>query len=908
MNKLAVSAVLLFITGTFVAALAADRGVSVKPKPGDGKERRVALVIGNSTYLVSPLKNPANDAKLMAKTLRGLGFSVDERMNLSQGQMKQAIEDFGRSIKQGGVGLFYYAGHGMQVDGRNYLIPIDADIQGEAEVEIKAVDAGAILAKMDIAKNSMNIVILDACRNNPFARSFRAANLGLASMNAPSGTLIAYATAPGSVASDGTGQNGLYTEQLATSMKKPGLKIEDVFKQVRSGVQSKTQGKQVPWESSSLVGDFYFNGWPDVPQSVMMVGYASDKAAGRKSSSILQEKQPGSINRITIPHSKLVIEKNIVTNGNVSNFALSPDGKILVTASMLDGRISIDSWNVDSGLKEQNLVTVWHKEYPEYDYFSVRLHFSPDGASVAVLAMLGRHVNRKKGVIEIPAHSVWLYSIKRKSQILSLDRLPEIVGSTHYPRVTFSPASDKLLIEYGSKERKKGSRKNIMACFDVNSGVQLWTVEGNIYDPVFSGDGARLAALIFTGDYDLQIYDAESGGKVYSEDAKSGWRLSAYDDILAIGKGYSQVDLLDMKTGRKIVSIDGLRGGGGQVVLSKDGKMAAIQLIPNLVKQYLASSNPYVNKNIPSYVAGPAKEIVLYDVGARRELRSFVSRSNWGHAAKFAFTADLAFLALEDDKGINVLNARTGDSMHILSDSALASIENMQFLGESSVLQINARVKNADFGTMKVYLWDIRTGKRVESIDGDVDFGRGVAVNTGLQTMASFRSDGVVIWSTPGLFFSALSRVVEEIEKEKDQAISALFAPKEQFETTAEYEERLEFGKMEKNKITKEYDEKIKNRKNELYGDQYSLRVSVSLEEYDADTEHFTARILNRHITIPVPRRIAVEMVKHKDNNVLHGMVRYYDDENVEMVNAFIVNDHTHDRVPFGDHIALTSR
>lgn len=259
MKKIVV--LVLILTASLVYA--ADRGVAVKPRAGEAKERKTALVIGNSAYLVSPLRNPANDAKIMARTLRDLGFSVDERANLGQKEMKQAIEDFGRSIKSGGVGLFYYAGHGMQVDGRNYLIPVDADIQGEAEVDIKAVDAGAVLAKMDMAKNSMNIVILDACRNNPFSRSFRSANLGLASMNAPSGTLIAYATAPGSVASDGAGANGLYTQELVKSIKKPGLKIEDAFKQVRSGVQGQTQGKQVPWESSSLVGDFYFSGKPE---------------------------------------------------------------------------------------------------------------------------------------------------------------------------------------------------------------------------------------------------------------------------------------------------------------------------------------------------------------------------------------------------------------------------------------------------------------------------------------------------------------------------------------------------------------------------------------------------------------------------------------------------------------------
>jgi formylglycine-generating enzyme required for sulfatase activity len=251
------------LTLAFSAHAADQRSVAVKGKPAATKERKTALVIGNSTYLSSPLKNPANDARAMAKALRALGFTVDERTNLNQIEMKQAVEVFGQKIKEGGVGLFYYAGHGMQVNGRNYLIPVDADIQGEAEVDYKAVDAGLVLAKMDMAKNDMNIVVLDACRNNPFARSFRSPNLGLATMNAPSGTLIAYATSPGSVASDGKGANGLYTQEVVKAIMKPGLKIEDAFKQVRSGVQNQTNGKQVPWESSSLVGDFYFAGKPE---------------------------------------------------------------------------------------------------------------------------------------------------------------------------------------------------------------------------------------------------------------------------------------------------------------------------------------------------------------------------------------------------------------------------------------------------------------------------------------------------------------------------------------------------------------------------------------------------------------------------------------------------------------------
>src|SRR5882724_7845791 len=221
--------------------------------------KRIALVIGNGAYTSAPpLKNPPNDARDMTAALKTLGFDVTSGINVSQKDMKRLIREFGLKLKNGGSGLFYYAGHGVQSKGRNYLIPIDANIQSEAEVEDSGVDASLVLNFMDDAQNGLNVVILDACRNNPFARSFRSASDGLAQVDAPTGTLIAYATAPGRVASDGTGQNGLYTSELLKQMLVPGLSITDMFMRVRAEVMKQTGSKQVPWEASSLVGMFYF--------------------------------------------------------------------------------------------------------------------------------------------------------------------------------------------------------------------------------------------------------------------------------------------------------------------------------------------------------------------------------------------------------------------------------------------------------------------------------------------------------------------------------------------------------------------------------------------------------------------------------------------------------------------------
>jgi uncharacterized caspase-like protein len=237
-----------------------DRNLRVTAvgQPAAFTRQRLALVVGNAAYKDSPLTNPVNDARAIAQALRESGFSVTLVENSDLRAMQAALRRFGDQLRAGGTGLFYFAGHGMQIKGRNYLLPVGGNIDREDEVAYQAVDAQAVLDKMEAAGNGNNIMILDACRNNPFTRSMRSGQSGLAQMDAPVGTLVAFATSPGSVASDGSGQNGLYTQYLLSAMRSPGLKLEDVFKQVRSQVRKDSQGKQVPWESTSLEGDFYF--------------------------------------------------------------------------------------------------------------------------------------------------------------------------------------------------------------------------------------------------------------------------------------------------------------------------------------------------------------------------------------------------------------------------------------------------------------------------------------------------------------------------------------------------------------------------------------------------------------------------------------------------------------------------
>ena len=239
------------------------RGFTGVPGGAAAAPGRTALVIGNAAYSedIGSLKNPGNDAKDMAATLRQLGFVVTLVRDANHQRMAEAVEAFSLQLGPGSVGVFYYAGHGAQVGGRNYLIPLGARITAEAVVPYQAVAAEEVLARMDSAGQgkSLNVMILDACRNAPFMRGWRSPLRGLAPMQATGGSLIAYATSPGAVSHDGSGRNGTYTRHLLRFMTEPNLPVELMFKQVRLAVEQETNGQQIPWELSSLRENFAFN-------------------------------------------------------------------------------------------------------------------------------------------------------------------------------------------------------------------------------------------------------------------------------------------------------------------------------------------------------------------------------------------------------------------------------------------------------------------------------------------------------------------------------------------------------------------------------------------------------------------------------------------------------------------------
>ena len=247
----------------FVLCLAALHGLGATAEVGG---QRIALVVGNAAYTgtVPPLRNPVNDARLMATTLRELDFQVTLVTNADEGALEDAVEAFGELLRGkggGGVALFYYAGHGVQSNGVNYLVPVGARVSREGQLKSRTVPAQWVLDEMEAARTELNIVVLDACRNNPFAAAGRSVggSRGLTRMDAPAGSFfLAYSAAAGQVAEDGDGANSIYTTALAAAMRKPGLQLEDVFKEAGREVRTRTQDAQVPWREGSWDGRFYF--------------------------------------------------------------------------------------------------------------------------------------------------------------------------------------------------------------------------------------------------------------------------------------------------------------------------------------------------------------------------------------------------------------------------------------------------------------------------------------------------------------------------------------------------------------------------------------------------------------------------------------------------------------------------
>jgi uncharacterized caspase-like protein len=344
--------------GRFARYLAAAVTMWVLAAPAQAADR-VALVIGNASYDEAPLRNPTHDADAMESALSRLGFDVVKLRDGSLREMQRAIGQFSRKLKGSRTALVYYSGHGIQSQGTNYLIPVDARLESEGDIPLETVSLDAIMVQLAQAQTPVNLVILDACRNDPFAkqRSIGGASplAGLAPVLAPRGTLIAYATAPGQVAEDGDGANSPFTASLLQVIERPGLKAEDVFKETRIRLAENTGNHQVSWESSSLTGDFYFAAPPAAPARIatgpqQAPAPTSSSSGGPLSllTSLFDSSPEPAANgapATMAKRGKLVFDVENATKQRVSELYFVPNGNKSWEGNVLDEDNMIDSKN-----------------------------------------------------------------------------------------------------------------------------------------------------------------------------------------------------------------------------------------------------------------------------------------------------------------------------------------------------------------------------------------------------------------------------------------------------------------------------------------------------------------------------------------------------------------------------------
>lgn len=221
---------------------------------------KIALIFGNAKYPDSPLRNPVNDADAVQERLTRLGFKTVKRTDATNKEMEEGLNIFSSHLNSCEVALFFFAGHGMQISGKNYLTAIDTNFDKEIDAKYSSLPLDKVIEIMEDGTNQTDIIMLDACRNNPYERRWRGIDSrGLAPVYAPKGMIIGYATSPGQVAYDGDGENGAYTDAFLKHLSTPDINIEDLFKRVRNTLSSSTRGRQISWEHTSLMGDFYFN-------------------------------------------------------------------------------------------------------------------------------------------------------------------------------------------------------------------------------------------------------------------------------------------------------------------------------------------------------------------------------------------------------------------------------------------------------------------------------------------------------------------------------------------------------------------------------------------------------------------------------------------------------------------------
>ena len=438
-------------------------------------KNRVALVIGNAAYKRSALANPVNDARLMAEKLKAQGFEVSAAYDAGQRDMKRAVQSFAASLRERGkdaVAFIFYAGHGVQVKGENYLIPVDEQIKSEGDVDIDAVSLSSIMSMLENTQTRLAIVVLDACRDNPFGYA-RGGLRGLARVDAPSGSLVAFSTAPGKAALDGPdGVNSHYT--AAQAMAEPGLKIEEVFKKVRIAVREKTGGEQTPWESTSLTGDFYPAG-AKAPTPAAAAATEPTPAT----SQLITASKPGPQPALQYEDEAQHLVRTFTAQKDTLSFsvAISPDARFGLSGNS-DGTLNL--WELSTGRELRS--------FGRHNGFIEAVAFSPSGR----FALSGSWDKTLK-----------LWDIASGSELRSF---PGHTGDVF--SVAISPDGRAAL---------SGSLDKTLKLWDIASGHELRSFTGHTGDVrsvAFSPDG-RLA-LSGSGDQTMRLWDIETGRHIRS--------------------------------------------------------------------------------------------------------------------------------------------------------------------------------------------------------------------------------------------------------------------------------------------------------------------------------------------------------------------------------------------------------
>jgi WD40 repeat protein len=555
------------------------------------KQRRIALVIGNSKYQqVSKLPNPINDANDMAATLRELGFEVILRTDASLQDMDSALSEFSRKLHGGGVGAFFYAGHGVQMDGENYLIPVDAKLRIKTDIAYEALPVGKILGRMEEADNQTNIVILDACRNNPFGRGWsRSLESGLAQIIAPSGTFIAYATSPGKLAEDGEEGNGTFTQYILKYIKTPKLSIESLFKQVRQGVAIQTKNHQVPWDSSSLIGEFSFN-----------------PATG------IAETQKINPSTLTIATPKPTIFPDFFSSVNTQKNI---------------------SANLSTTIPNKNLISYLPEKIELKHVFNKNSSSLSEGVAISknsqVVISSNYNLVAKRNAIEI--------------REFSTGNLVRSIRNTGYDTSLVASPDNKWLIA--------GNMGQIIDVWDLNTGALLHSLKGHngqIFQVAITPDGKSIVSS--SSDNTVKIWNITTGKLVRSINTSHNDKVPSIaitpdgKSIISGGAWDNSIKIWNIATGTLIGTIEtGAIGWVQALAVSPNGKYIVSGHAENIIKiwdmttgkllhNFTGSVYEYDGKNINStsslVVTPDSKTIVSRDSFDKIELWSLETKKH----------------------------------------------------------------------------------------------------------------------------------------------------------------------------------------------------------------------------------------------------------------------------------------